>query len=269
MMKNRSAVIVIATCAFGFCLLYLFAPIFFAKAQSNQSSSIETAPLIFMVTIPKSGTHLLQKYIMLLTNKKPTYDDIDTTTQGPADIDQKEYFLVSHGFCSDEAFTYVTQNNVRSFFIYRDPRDQIVSLIHYIKKTPSHYLYTSFKDKPLDELIYTCIDNLPRAYEERLKWITCPGIYTTTFEKLVGSKGGGSDEQQITELKNIAHHMGIELSDEEIKNLSDQLFGGTHTFREGKIGSWRTSFTDEHRAYFKEHANQLLIDLGYETGVDW
>ncbi len=41
------------------------------------------------------------------------------------------------------------------------------------------------------------------------------------------------------------------------------------TFRKGKIGGWRESFTDEHKHLFKEIAGDLLIRLGYEADFDW
>jgi hypothetical protein len=41
------------------------------------------------------------------------------------------------------------------------------------------------------------------------------------------------------------------------------------TFRKGLSGDWRNVFTDKDREIFKEHAGDLLIELGYENGDDW
>jgi hypothetical protein len=41
------------------------------------------------------------------------------------------------------------------------------------------------------------------------------------------------------------------------------------TFRSGKTGEWRKSFTDEHKKIFKDTAGELLIKLKYETNMDW
>jgi hypothetical protein len=41
------------------------------------------------------------------------------------------------------------------------------------------------------------------------------------------------------------------------------------TFRKGKPGNWQEHFTETNKALFKEHAGDLLVRLGYETGEDW
>jgi hypothetical protein len=40
-------------------------------------------------------------------------------------------------------------------------------------------------------------------------------------------------------------------------------------YRKGRAGDWVEHFTPEHRAYFKQHFNQVLLKLGYERTVDW
>ena len=41
------------------------------------------------------------------------------------------------------------------------------------------------------------------------------------------------------------------------------------TFRKARPGNWREHFTEANKAQFKEQAGDLLIELGYETGLDW
>jgi hypothetical protein len=40
-------------------------------------------------------------------------------------------------------------------------------------------------------------------------------------------------------------------------------------FRKGIVGDWQNHFKEEHQERFKEVAGQLLIDLGYESDVNW
>lgn len=42
-----------------------------------------------------------------------------------------------------------------------------------------------------------------------------------------------------------------------------------HHFRKGIAGDWANHFTEEHKKYFKEKYNDLLIKLGYEKNSDW
>lgn len=243
----------------------------YSCARRSSPPSAKKDDLIFLVSIPKSGTSLLEKCLKNLSNKRTFYSGPkNSITQENVHIDTNKFFLVSHhSVCTEKELAFVSHNKMLGFFIYRDPRDMIISLIYYVKKNPSNPLHDDFKDKTIDELIYVCIDMLPFVYLNRIAWMTSPSVYTTTFERLVGSRGGGSDELQFQELKNIAHALKLELTDEQLQEKAQKLFGGTWNFREGKIGGWKKHFNDQHKEYFKAHANQLLIDLGYEKDENW
>ena len=102
-----------------------------------------------------------------------------------------------------------------------------------------------------------------------LNWMNQPFVYTTYFEKLVGAKGGGSAEMQLEEIINIAKFLDINLSPKNAQLIADSLFGGTGTFHEGQIGSWKKYFKPEHKNAFKQLAGNLLIELGYEQDFNW
>ena len=106
-------------------------------------------------------------------------------------------------------------------------------------------------------------------YSKYMGWTKHPLFYTTTFEKLVGPHGGGSKEEQIQEIINIARHLDHPISLERAQQIADELFGNAPTFRKGQIGAWKEYFTQEHKELFKKTAGQLLIDLGYEKDFDW
>jgi len=73
----------------------------------------------------------------------------------------------------------------------------------------------------------------------------------------------------LNEIIAIARHLGQQINRQEAMCIADQLFGGTATFHEGKIGSWKKYFKERHKIAFKKIAGQLLIDLGYEKDFDW
>jgi hypothetical protein len=111
--------------------------------------------------------------------------------------------------------------------------------------------------------------NVDERFRAVLPWLSQPFNYTTFFEKLVGARGGGSQQAQVKELTNLARHLRMACTRRDIERIPDELFGNTATFRQGSIGSWRNSFGEEHKRAFKEVAGQLLIDLGYEKNLDW
>ncbi len=55
--------------------------------------------------------------------------------------------------------------------------------------------------------------------------------------------------------------MGLNLSSYEIKNIADQLFGGTKTFQKGQIGSYKDFFNKSHYEDFYRVFNDQMEDL--------
>ena len=174
------------------------------------------------------------------------------------------------------------QERIRALFIVRDPRDVAVSLMYHILGQPErrlgeHFLRAFKNDR---ERLRACIlgtEGVPgrtflglgRRLELFLPWLRMPGVHTVRFERLVGPRGGGSEEAQQAEIAGIAGHLGLPLAPAQIRQIGSQLFGQGSTFRRGQIGSWREHFQEEHKAALKQVAGQYLIELGYERDLDW
>ena len=128
--------------------------------------------------------------------------------------------------------------------------------------------YLVVKNLYYHDINLTTLNNVKQHYDAYLPWKDHPAIYTTTFEKIVGPRGGGTEIEQLQEIKNIAHHLGLFIDNEEAKKIAGQLFGSSDTFREGQIGSHKKHFTSRQKKLFKEIAGTLLIQLGYEQNLD-
>lgn len=278
---------------------------------------------IICITIPKSGTHLLYKCLELINLKDVDFPErkpispqfvemarrinrypppnhykgnFHVPTVGPI---PKGTFVRMKNNIQPTAFTihwpYTKEsedifNNYckHHFFMIRDPRDQLVSMVFMVYKN------INGEEVPFEEALLDLIDGGQRCYIRwaveiqsthplmweygvvgfyhlYLPWMQSEKFYTVKFENLIGPAGDGSVEDQIKEIQNIGHHLSIELTQEKVQEIQDNLFGGTLTFREGKIGSWKRYFTPKVKEVFKSTpgACQLLIDLGYETDNDW
>jgi hypothetical protein len=191
-------------------------------------------------------------------------------------------FATAHIPFSQALSDVLKKNGMRMILVLRDPRDVVISQAKYVTSRPWHFLFEHYRGLSESEQIrvsITGIRSVPPHGErslsisERLQiilpWMQEPFTYVTRFEKLVGPQGGGSREEQVQELRNIATHLHIHCSQEHIERIADSIFGGTATFRRGIIGNWRSCFTEEHKRLFKEVAGQFLIDMGYEEGFDW
>ena len=89
------------------------------------------------------------------------------------------------------------------------------------------------------------------------------------FEELVGSQGGGSAEAQKEAVERVARHLGVGLEKQRLALIQESLFGSGRTFRKGRAGGWREEFSEEHKKAIKDEVGDLLVELGYEDGMDW
>ncbi|HEV2601552.1 MAG TPA: sulfotransferase domain-containing protein [Candidatus Babeliales bacterium] len=265
--------------------LLLCASLSFAKSQHQQ---------MLQVSILKCGTNLGNKCIQLLTNRKPIYNVSSITLTEKERL--SKYFLIDsekhlnalmnlpanafwwmHLLYDPAIATALEKNKSKLFFMYRDPRDQIISFIFYYMKIYNTTIdvHDAITDLITQGALYgerpIVNHNINELYQRYLPWMQYPGILNIRFEDLVGSRGGGSDEKQLETVHAIARHLELTRSDEELKIVAESLFGPnlSHTFRQGQIGGWKEYFTDEHKRLFKEVAGQLLIDLGYEQDLNW
>lgn len=226
---------------------------------------------ILIVSVQKSGTHLVGKLLHLLTGQKHKSPGLhgDPHKLRPKitainSLNKSRRFSHIHAPYSPDNLRAIIENKVYTFFIYRDPRDHIVSSIHHGKQRNRLSLITAILKNPI-----THNQHVDQLYRSIMPWAQQPYVCTLRFEDLIGPRGGGSQEAQLDTIIRVAHHLGMTLTRVQAQDVADKLFGGTVTFYEGKIGSWKEYFTPEIKDIFKKNAGQLLIDLGYETSLNW
>ncbi len=263
-------------------------------------SSIRANQFFFATGVPKSGTRLLNKALKLITEYEPWGIPEDNTLIYPElisldNVKNQKQFLFAHIIYEEDNIAYFQKNNFKGIMIMRDPRDEIVSFAYYVDMINFHPMITKLSmDKRISHLIsdmsflYSHVGRWKNPLIKNLQgidtfyalfdgWLRCPFVYTTRFEDLVGSKGGGSDEKQIQEVINIGSFLNFQLTENQAILIAKKLFGNQQTlgtfplgtFRSGQIGSWKQHFNEDHKQMFKKVAGQLLIDLGYEKDFDW
>jgi hypothetical protein len=258
----------------GFALIAL-ACIPFLLIAEDAPASIQHNKFI-LVTPEKCGTHLLIKALDQLLDKQciNIWEHSLPNPQLLAKLQQAE---------SENKYVHMHAEPTAHIFLIRDPRDQAISLYHYINKGWSFgalnqkgpYGGLSENDKILEIITGKRYgtSGVKYAISQKLGWMSQDQhfVYTARFENIVGAEGGGSRELQLMEIRNIASHIKINLSDEELQQRSLNLFGikGEKTFRNGQIGEWKTTFKQAHIKAFKEHFGAELINMGYEKYFIW
>lgn len=244
--------------------------------QRKQNAS----PISFMITMPKSGTHLLMKFWHLLRGIEPVWaDHYNPKTK-------KRCYPWYHFYMDWNWIQRILDNPRYQVVInIRDPRDVCVSIVDHLLNSSSSWLSVEgkawFSQLSFDEQLFYVIEKdgcslSPHIYLEQVSLlIKDPRAIVCRFEDLVGPEGGGSKERQIKQVESLLDAFSISLSDEKINLLTDSLFGihvtdeYSATYRKGQIGSWKECFTDEHKKAFKEQMGKYLIELGYEDDYNW
>lgn len=175
-----------------------------------------------------------------------------------------------------------------NFFMIRDPRAMVVSFAFMVHKSfdgqeadleetildmitgeQKNYFPWGVENHEAYPLIWEM--GLYNFYKIYLPWASAKNFMLIKFEDLVGQKGDGSLQKQKETIKNIGMHLNVKMTKQRIQAVINNMYGGTSTFREGKIDSWKKYFTPKITAAFKKDADlmQLLIDLGYEKDKKW
>lgn len=273
--------------------------------RARKSSVNVSGDLLLAISMPKCGTHLLDRLVAGLTGCERSEESMRTLSVCEAEriLNRHENtqgrYLRGHQVYTFEIERMLSSRGVRIVFIIRDPRDLVVSHAHWVTSDQhgsqsNRLFYKSLSS--LDQRIMTSICGRPEGWNEGkpskdelislqyhgvrehiglrlgryLPWLSCESVCTVKFERLVGSRGGGTAQMQEEEVRRVADFLGVELSPKAMSSLLGKIFDpSSKTFRRGQIGSWKEEFNELHKLVFKTVAGAELIELGYESGFDW
>lgn len=243
-------------------------------------------PKIACISIPKAGTHLLERAICLHPRlHRPLIRTlISRDVGGRRGLDtileslSPWQVLITH-FRYSEAFSdCLERHGVRGLFLQRDPRDIAVSQAHYVVKNPAHPHHDLFRSLPdTRERIKLAIrgdrsagvESIAQRLASFVGWLDT-GCLVVRFEDLVGPRGNGTAEKQRETVEAIYRHIGVEPTEPLIEHVTSHLFSDVSpTFRKGGTNQWREAFDDEIKALFKEAAGGTLLRFGYEEDDLW
>jgi hypothetical protein len=260
-----------------------------------QRFSFHEAPPIFGNSKPKSGSHLLLQILngfsQIMPYKYVEAEPVRTITKEGRRKSQSEILdelkhtpngVIGWGYvdAAEENISFLTAAGRVNYFIYRDPRDMLISQVFFAtdmhEEHGMHAYYNSLPDfnARLNAAI-TGIDrdglymvSVKQRYEGVFQWLEQKNVMCLRFEDLINNRdvtlNSMLDEVEKTSYKiPTPREKAIAILIEAIQPKK------SHTFRSGKTGGWKTYFTDEHKRLFKEVAGDLVVKLGYEMDNDW
>ncbi len=257
--------------------------------------SFDEAPPIFGNSKPKSGSHLLLQVLAGFTQIMPyayvEAEPVRTITKAGR---RKSNAEVAHelqsipsgaigwGYieASPENVALLCRPNRVNYFLYRDPRDMLVSQVYFATDMhEEHGMHAYYKSLPdfgarLSAAI-TGVDqdglkmvSVKQRYAGVFDWIRKPAVLCIRFEDLVNRR-----DTTLNAMLDQVEKAGYKIPvprERSLAILGDAIRPGkSRTFRSGKTGGWREHFTDEHKRLFKDVAGDLLVRLGYEQSNDW
>jgi hypothetical protein len=239
-----------------------------------------TQPRILCVSVPKSGTHLIERALCLhprLYRKiLPTVKDNNIAKWGGLDgllgRLRSGQVTMAHLPFEPPFPDVLARRRPKTLFVIRDPRDVAVSEAHYLAGRTDHRLHELFASQPsLQDMVMLVVRGEPDHHVfsmgEKLHryegWLDS-GALVVRFEDLVGGAGGGDDEVQRRTLAAVFDHLEVEVGPGFVDDVARKVFSpASPTFRRGAIGGWRDVFTPEISEAFDRTAGPYLARYGY------
>ncbi len=180
-------------------------------------------------------------------------------------------------FLTEPAFASLPKaKHYRGVFVYRDPRDTLVSWYHSARET--HPLMANIAElrETLTSLSFEDglkhgIDRLCPFWDEVSGWLQCedPAMRLYRYEELFGPA-------QADTFADLFAHLCLDVSvQEQARILAQYSFANitqgrkpgqvdeTSHFRRGKAGGWREELPPDVLTYFYETTGNLTENLGY------
>lgn len=256
------------------------------------------APILFGNSFPKSGTHLLTQVLLGFSRLGPVvessvsaitmYDGFTGLERSHETIMSEVYRLQSgdvgygHLHALPDMLAALCRDGVAPIFLYRDPRDVVVSHAFYLTDIEKNHVHHQYYSKELtsdDERLRVSILGRPelenisfpdisQRFVPFLKWLEQPEVLILRFEDFIAQR-----KETIVKIYDHVISRGFPYNrsrDKALEILESAIDPSrSPTFRSGKIGGWKDYFKDAHKDLFKQVAGKMLVDLGYEKDMDW
>jgi hypothetical protein len=259
------------------------------------SSQPADLSILLGISFPKSGTHLLDQILLGFSKVAPYakrlhsfYAEYEGESGAKRAPEQALAWLdtlrpcdvaSAHLFARPEAVARVCSPKFIPYFIFRDPRDVVVSHVFYVtemeRRHVHHAYYQSLPDfnARLNASILGRPDadvefpNIAERFAPYLDWLDHTEVLAIHFEDLINDRAAILTRIMDHLLARLPLQASRDLILESLESAINPA--KSPTFRSGKTGEWKKHFTEEHKSIFKEAAGDLLIRLGYERADDW
>ena len=163
---------------------------------------------LFLISIPKSGTHLLYKLVKLLGYEEAQSLPFEIKEGGKwYTLEYSNSHTLTEDFFVDSVRRSPFGNRLHEFpyspalFIYRNPISILSSEVNYYSKEGKTSFFNFFTNMSYDQIYHSLINHpFLGSIRYRIKsfssWLNFPNVIPLSFEELIGSKGDGRDDKK-------------------------------------------------------------------------
>jgi hypothetical protein len=231
---------------------------------------------LFLISIPKSGTHLLYKLVKLLGYEEAQSLPFEIKEGGKwYTLEYSNSHTLTEDFFVDSVRRSPFGNRLHEFpyspalFIYRNPISILSSEVNYYSKEGKTSFFNFFTNMSYDQIYHSLINHpFLGSIRYRIKsfssWLNFPNVIPLSFEELIGSKGDGRDDKKNQSIWSLILRLEI---DKSVCNISGDLFDSTSpTFNKGKISY--NHITKQNLKELLKLDQDFMSDFGYTLSAD-
>ena len=256
---------------------------------------LQSLPAVLGNAMPKSGSHLIIQVLQGLTRLgpfvNPGFPPVNRSESNRklspeevlANIQRMRPGDIAYGYVNahEPFLSALTRAGRATIFVYRDPRDMIVSHVFYATQMhPGHGMHRYYNEvlDSMEQRIDAAIQGVDEPgselssvrarYENYMGWLEQPQVLSLRFEDLILDRDTAFGRLlDYLEGRGFRPQVSREQAVEVLKRAVAPRKSGT--FRKGKPGNWQEYFSEQNKALFKEVAGDILIELGYERDLAW
>lgn len=264
------------------------------RATAGLRRGEQGSPTVLANSFPKSGTHVLTQIVGALPGVKQYGTFLASMTSSfrfrQRSSENTLSFINSivdgelvrgHLYFDPAYDALLARRQVIHYFIYRDPRDAVVSEAYYLREMNRwHRMSRHFKHLSRADAISLAINGLAsdsadlnyrdigHRFRQYSGWVKSPNVCAIRFEDL-------TSERRTATLQRMSEFFCDRCSYSVDRQALQEVMAAqmqpqaSHTFRKGEAGSWRKHFSDVHKSDFKRVSGSLLEELDYESGSEW
>lgn len=257
--------------------------------------NLAATPCVLGNAMPKSGSHLINQIVHGLPRLGPfvnpgfppvNRDEVNDKLPDAEVLRNLKRMRpgdIGYGYVKARApfVELLTQPGRATIFVYRDPRDMIISHVFYATQMhKGHGMHRYYNETlhTMEQRIDAAIQGVDEPgselspilskYEGYLGWLEQPSVLCLRFEDLILDRQKALN--QLLDYLNTLGFRSLYPRTREIDVLQQAIAPKkSGTFRKGQPGNWREHFSPANIAFFKEQTGDLLVRLGYEINLDW